>query len=157
VIEGRLWCGEGTTILPGVFVEGTVIIGRHSKIGPNCYLRGPLFIGDNCRVGQAVELKSVLVMNRTAIGHLSYVGDSVIADRVNFGAGTITANLRHDGAQMRSVIGGELVATGRRKLGAMVGEGVHTGIHTAIYPGRKLAAGSSTLPGEVVNRDKESS
>ena len=91
-IDGELWCGEGTTILPGVFVEGSVFIGKNCKIGPNCYLRGPIFVGDNCRIGQAVEIKASLIMHRTAVGHLSYVGDSVLASHVNFGAGTITDN-----------------------------------------------------------------
>lgn len=51
------------------------------------------------------------------------------------------------------MVDGELVDTGRRKFGAIVGDGVHTGIHTAIYPGRKLWPGACTRPGEIVARD----
>ena len=152
-VDGVLVLGEGSRVLPGVYVEGKVVIGRGCKIGPNCYLRGNTVIGDDCHVGQAVEIKNSVIGNRTAVGHLSYVGDSVLGDRVNFGAGTIIGNLRHDGANHRSMIGGSLVDTGRRKFGAIVGNSVHTGIHTAIYPGRKLAAGSSTRPGEIVSHD----
>ncbi len=153
-IEGRLRLGEGSRLLPGVFIEGNVVIGKNCKIGPNCYLRGNTTIGDNCHVGQAVEIKNSLLGNRTAVGHLSYVGDSVLGDRVNFGAGTIIANLRHDGKNHRSKIAGELADTGRRKFGAIIGNDVHTGIHTAIYPGRKLWPGVSTRPGEIVQTDK---
>jgi len=149
-----LWVGEGTSVLPGVYVEGPVVSGKNCKIGPNCYLRGPISIGDTCHIGQAVELKNTLVGNGTNVGHLSYVGDSILADKVNFGAGTITSNLRHDGATTRSSVGGELQDTGRRKLGTIVGAEVHTGVHTSILPGRKLGPATTTYPGEVVATDK---
>lgn len=152
-VDGVLVVGEGTKVLPGVFVEGVVVIGKNCKIGPNCYLRGATAIGDNCHIGQAVEVKNSLIGHGSAVGHLSYVGDSILGSQVNFGAGTITSNLRHDGANHRSMVGGELVETGRRKFGVIVGEGVHTGIHTSLYPGRKLGPGTSTRPGEVVSKD----
>lgn len=154
-IEGVIRLGEGSRILPGVFIEGNAVIGKNCKIGPNCYIRGNTVIGDNCHIGQAVEIKNSVIGFKTAVGHLSYVGDSVLGDRVNFGAGTIIGNLRHDGKNHRSLVDGTLVDTGRRKFGAIVGNDVHTGIHTAIYPGRKLAPGSSTRPGDVVQLDLE--
>ncbi len=153
VIEGHVELGKGSRILPGVFIEGNVVIGENCKIGPNCYLRGFTSIGDHCHIGQAVEIKNSIILSHTSIGHLSYVGDSVIGQKVNFGAGTITSNLRHDGKNHRSEVNGELVDTGRRKFGTIVGDHVHTGIHTAIYPGRKLHPHSSTRPGEIVQRD----
>jgi UDP-N-acetylglucosamine diphosphorylase / glucose-1-phosphate thymidylyltransferase / UDP-N-acetylgalactosamine diphosphorylase / glucosamine-1-phosphate N-acetyltransferase / galactosamine-1-phosphate N-acetyltransferase len=154
VIEGVLQLGPGSRILPGVFIEGNVVIGAHCRIGPNCYLRGHTSIGDHCHIGQAVEIKNSLILPRTNVGHLSYVGDSVLGEGVNFGAGTITSNFRHDGANHRSMVNGALVDTGRRKFGAIIGDGVHTGIHTAIYPGRKLWPGTTTRPGEIVQHDR---
>lgn len=153
VIEGVVHLGQGTRILPGVFIEGNVVIGGNCKIGPNCYLRGNTSIGDGCHIGQSVEIKNCLILSGTNVGHLSYVGDSVLGEKVNFGAGTTTSNLRHDGKNHRSMVGGELIDTGRRKLGAIVGDGVHTGIHTSIYPGRKLWPGTTTRPGEIVQHD----
>lgn len=153
VIEGVIRVGAGTRILPGVYIEGNVIIGANCKIGPNCYLRGNTSIGDGCHIGQSVEIKNSLILARTNVGHLSYVGDSVLGEKVNLGAGTTTSNLRHDGANHRSMVDGGLVDTGRRKFGAIVGDGVHTGINTSIYPGRKLWPGVSTRPGEIVQRD----
>ena len=152
-VEGVIRVGAGSRILPGVFIEGNVVIGENCKIGPNCYIRGNTVIGDNCHIGQAVEIKNSVIGFKTAVGHLSYVGDSVLGDHVNFGAGTIIGNLRHDGKNHRSLVNGTLVDTGRRKFGAIVGDDVHTGIHTAIYPGRKLAPGTSTRPGDVVQLD----
>ena len=152
-VEGHLVLGAGSRVLPGVFVEGNVIIGRDCKIGPNCYLRGHTSIGDGCHLGQAVEIKNSIVMAQTSIGHLSYCGDSVIGTGVNLGAGTITANLRHDGRDHMSMVGSTLVDTGRRKLGAVIGDDVHTGIHTSIYPGRKIWPGIWTRPGAIVRFD----
>jgi len=153
-IEGHIVLGAGSVLLPGVYVEGNAIIGCDCKIGPNCYIRGNTVIGDGCHVGQAVEVKNSVLMNRVSAGHLSYIGDSVVAPRVNFGAGTIISNLRHDGANHRSMVDGVLLDTGRRKFGAIIGENVHTGIHSAIYPGRKIWPGVSTLPGDVIRTDR---
>jgi bifunctional UDP-N-acetylglucosamine pyrophosphorylase/glucosamine-1-phosphate N-acetyltransferase len=153
-IDGHVVVGEGTVLLPGVYIEGNVIIGRDCKIGPNCYFRGSTSVGDNCHVGQAVEIKNSILMDRVGAGHLSYVGDSIVGARSNLGAGTITANFRHDGKSHRSLAGGTLVDTGRRKFGTILGDDVHTGIHTSIYPGRKIWPGLSTRPGEVVDRDR---
>lgn len=152
-IEGRLVLGAGSRILPGVYMEGTVVIGADCKIGPNCYIRGSTSIGDGCHIGQAVEIKNSILMRGVAIGHLSYCGDSIVGEKTNFGAGTITANFRHDGQSHRSMVGGVLVNTGRRKFGAIIGDDVHTGIHTSIYPGRKLWPHVATLPGDIVKRD----
>jgi bifunctional UDP-N-acetylglucosamine pyrophosphorylase/glucosamine-1-phosphate N-acetyltransferase len=152
-IEGVLELGQGSRILPGVFIEGKVVIGANCKIGPNCYIRGNTSIGDSCHIGQSVEIKNCLILSNTNVGHLSYVGDSVLGANVNFGAGTTTSNLRHDGKNHRSSVNGALVDTGRRKFGTIVGDGVHTGINTSIYPGRKLWPGTTTRPGEIVARD----
>ncbi|MCQ2378248.1 MAG: hypothetical protein MJ016_03425 [Victivallaceae bacterium] len=152
-ICGRIVLGKGSRILPGVYIEGNAVIGSDCKIGPNCYIRGNTVIGDGVHIGQAVEIKNSVIGAHSAVGHLSYVGDSVLDEKVNFGAGTIIGNLRHDGRNHRSMAGGVLVDTGRRKFGAVIGRGVHTGINTSIYPGRKISAGQSTLPCGIVSRD----
>jgi UDP-N-acetylglucosamine diphosphorylase / glucose-1-phosphate thymidylyltransferase / UDP-N-acetylgalactosamine diphosphorylase / glucosamine-1-phosphate N-acetyltransferase / galactosamine-1-phosphate N-acetyltransferase len=157
VIEGTIQLGAGSRILPGVFIEGNVVIGENCKIGPNCYIRGATSIGDRCHIGQSVEIKNCVILSNTNVGHLSYIGDSVLGEKVNLGAGTTTSNLRHDGKNHRSAIGGELIDTGRRKFGTIIGDHVHTGINTSIYPGRKLWPLTTTRPGEIVQRDLETS
>lgn len=151
--DAKVIVGEGTKILPGVFIEGSIVIGKNCKIGPNCYLRGSTSIGDNCHVGQAVEIKNSILADGASVGHLSYVGDSYLGKKVNFGGGTVTSNLRHDGTNHRSEVDGQLIDTGRRKFGTIIGDGVHTGINTSIYPGRKLGPNTTTLPGAIVSKD----
>ncbi len=154
-ISGKVSIGKGTVIKPGSVIEGPVIIGDNCTIGPNCWLRPGATIGNGCNVGQGVEVKNSIVMDGAKLPHLTYVGDSIIGASANLGCGTITANFRHDGKDHSSMIKGQLIDTGRRKFGAVIGDHVHTGIHTSIYPGRKLWPNTSTLPGEVVHRDKE--
>jgi bifunctional UDP-N-acetylglucosamine pyrophosphorylase/glucosamine-1-phosphate N-acetyltransferase len=152
-LSGKISIGEGSVIKAGAVIEGPVSIGKNSHIGPNCWIRPATSVGDGCKVGQGVEVKNSIIMDGAAVPHLSYVGDSVIGADANLGCGTITANFRHDGKNHQSMIKGELVDTGRRKFGTIVGDGVHTGINTSIYPGRKLWPGTSTLPGEIVQSD----
>lgn len=152
-VDGRLQVGRGTKILPGVVIEGDVVIGEDCKVGPNCYIRGATTVGNRCHVGQAVELKNSILLDRTNVGHLSYIGDSILGEKVNLGAGTISSNLRHDGKTHRSMIGSTLVDTCRRKFGVVIGDGVHTGIHTSLYPGRKIWPNLTTRPGAIVERD----
>jgi bifunctional UDP-N-acetylglucosamine pyrophosphorylase/glucosamine-1-phosphate N-acetyltransferase len=155
IVKGKLKAGKGTKILSGTYIKGNVIIGENCLIGPNCYLRGNTSIGDGCHIGQAVEIKNSVIMDNAKVPHLSYIGDSVIGENSNLGAGTITANLKHDNKNVRSVVKGKIVDTGRRKFGTIIADDVHTGIKTTIYPGRKIWPGVSTLPGEIIDKDKK--
>ncbi|RLJ09216.1 MAG: glucose-1-phosphate thymidylyltransferase [Candidatus Aenigmatarchaeota archaeon] len=152
-LKGPVRIGKNTLVRNGAYIEGPVVIGENCAIGPNCFIRAFTTIGSSCRIGNAVEIKNSVIGDSTNVGHLSYVGDSVIGDKVNLGGGTITANLRHDGKNVKSIIKGEKIDTGRRKLGAVIGDAVHTGIHTSVYPGRKIWPEKTTLPGEIVKKD----
>ncbi|MEJ6572927.1 MAG: hypothetical protein QNL01_07055 [Akkermansiaceae bacterium] len=152
-VDGHLHLGRGSVILPGVYIEGNVIIGENCRIGPNAYIRGNTSIGDYCVIGNAVEVKNSVIYPHTNIKHLSYVGDSVICSHVHLGAGTILANYRHDGTNHRSMVKGRFVDTERIKFGAVVGDGVRTGVNTCVYPGRKIGPGRMTLPNATVDKD----
>ena len=152
-VIGPLRLGEGSVIRSGVVVEGPVCIGKNCVIGPNAYLRPGTTIGDNCKVGQACELKTPSCSTGAHVPHLSYIGDTVIGSGTNLGAGTITANLRHDGKNIKTEVKGAIIDSGRRKFGAIIGDDVHTGINTSILPGRKLWPRTGTYPGQVVSKD----
>jgi len=152
-MSGPIFIGAGTVIRPGAVIEGPVCIGENCSVGPNCWLRQGTTLGNECRVGQAVEIKNSILMDGAMACHLTYLGDSVVGERANLGCGTVTANFRHDGAPHSTVVNGTRVMTTRTKLGAFIGDDVHTGVHTSIYPGRKLWPGTATLPGEVVKED----
>ncbi len=147
---GDVSVGEGTLIRSGSYIVGPVVIGKNCDIGPNCFIRAFTCIGENVRIGNAVEIKNSAIMDGTNVAHLSYVGDSVIGSDCNFGAGTIVANLRHDGASILSYIKQDKVDSGRRKLGAIIGDDVKTGINTSIYPGTVVEPGYRGWPSEVI-------
>ncbi len=152
-LSGPVYVGPGSVIRPGVVIDGPVYIGRDCRVGPNCWLRPGATLCDGSHVGHAVEIKNSILMDHAAVPHLSYTGDSVIGERANFGAGTITANLRHDGANVKARVRDSEVDTGRRKMGAIVGDHVHTGINTCLYPGRMLWPETMTYPGECVRKN----
>ncbi len=149
-IKGHLILGKGSVIKSGVYIEGNVIIGSNCTIGPNAFIRGTTLIGDNVKIGNAVEIKNSVVLSGSSIGHLAYVGDSIIGRGVNFGAGTKIANLRHGGENVKVLIKEKLVDSGRKKFGAVIGDNAKLGVNTSIYPGRMIWPGLSTKPGEVV-------
>lgn len=149
-IHGPVIIEMGTRVRSGAYIEGPVIIGPDCDIGPNCYIRQYTSLGRGVRIGNAVEVKNSIIMDRTHVGHLSYVGDSVIGTGCNFGAGTKVANLRHDGRNIRILVNGKRIDSGRRKLGTIMGDDVHTGINSMLNVGSVIEPGSNIQPGEFV-------
>jgi len=153
-LHGKVIVARGAHVKAGSYIEGPVYIGADSVVGPNCYLRPNTIVLDNCKVGNATEVKASLLMAGAHVGHLSYVGDSVLGERVNFGAGTLVANLRHDGKTVKTTQEGVRVDTRRRKFGVVCGDDVHTGINTSLNVGVMLPADGATTPGEVVLKSR---
>jgi UDP-N-acetylglucosamine diphosphorylase / glucose-1-phosphate thymidylyltransferase / UDP-N-acetylgalactosamine diphosphorylase / glucosamine-1-phosphate N-acetyltransferase / galactosamine-1-phosphate N-acetyltransferase len=152
-LSGTIRLGNGSRILPGTVIEGPVLIGPNSQIGPNAYIRGATSIGANCYVGNGAEVKNSIIYHNTYISRQCYVGDSIIGTHVTLGAGTCTENHRHDGRHHVSMIQGKAVNTGRLKLGAILGDGVRTGVNTSIEAGVKIGIARTTSPGSVVSKD----
>ncbi len=139
--------GRGTRIYPGVVIEGPAWIGEEVEIRPGAYIRGGAWIGDGCVVGASTEIKCALLLPGAKAPHLNYVGDSILGEDVNLGAGTILSNFRHDGREVRIGAGAEGRGTGRRKLGAVLGDGVLTGCNCVLHPGSVVGRGSQIYPG----------
>ncbi len=152
-IKGTVQIGEGTVIKGGTYIEGPVLVGENCKLGPNAYIRPFTSIGDNCHVGSSVEIKNSIIMDGSNVPHLSYVGDSIIGENCNLGAGTNVANLRHDKDNIKMKIKGEFMDTKRRKFGVVMGDGVKTGINATIFPGRKIGSNVKIDPGSVVKKN----
>lgn len=153
IIQGDVYIGEGSIIKSGTYIEGPVYIGKNTKIGPNAYLRSNTIIEDNCSIGASVEIKNSIIGKNSNINHLSYLGDSIIGSNVNLGAGFITANLRHDGETVKSLVKDTLIDTKRKKFGTIIGDNVKTGINTVIFPGKKIWPNKVTYPQEKVDKD----
>ena len=150
---GPVAVAETARIRSGAYIEGPVFIDEGSDIGPNCYIRPNTSIGKNVRVGNACEIKNSIIMDGTHVGHLSYVGDSILGENCNLGAGTIMANYRLDGRTVKMIVKDKVVDSGRRKLGAILGDNVKTGINALLMPGVKVGTNSWVGPNFTVHRD----
>ncbi|MGA2309093.1 MAG: bifunctional sugar-1-phosphate nucleotidylyltransferase/acetyltransferase [Candidatus Bathyarchaeia archaeon] len=152
-LVGPVTVAETARVRSGAYVEGPAFIDEEADIGPNCYIRPCTSIGRKVRVGNACEIKNSIIMDSTHIGHLSYVGDSIIGERGNLGAGTITANYRLDAGTIKMMVKDKHVDSGRKKLGAVLGDDVKTGINALLMPGVKVGNDSWIGPNLMVQRD----
>jgi len=152
-MEGPVRVCSGARVRSGTYIEGPTYIGPGSDIGPNCYIRPSTSIGRDTRIGNACEVKNSIIMDSTHAAHLSYVGDSVLGEGCNLGAGTVTANIRFDKMNVRMSIKGRRVDSGRRKLGTIMGDNAQTGINVSLVPGVKVGSGAWIAPGLTVYED----
>jgi bifunctional UDP-N-acetylglucosamine pyrophosphorylase/glucosamine-1-phosphate N-acetyltransferase len=150
---GPVTVENSARIRSGAYIEGPAFIGEGSDVGPNCYIRPFTSLGKNVRIGNAVEIKNSIIMDNTHVGHLSYVGDSVLCTHCNLGAGTITANYRMDGKSVKMVVKDKVADSGRRKLGVILGDNVKTGINALFMPGVKVGNDSWVGPNFTLYRD----
>lgn len=150
---GPVSIAETARIRAGAYIEGPAFIDEESDVGPNCYIRPYTSVGRKVRVGNACEIKGTILMDNVHVGHLSYLGDSIIGEGCNLGAGTITANYRFDESSVRMLIKDKIVDSGRKKLGVIMGDNVKTGINALFMPGVKIGQNSWIGPDVLVKRD----
>ena len=150
IIGDRIAIGPGTRIESGAVVEGPVVIGEGVLIRPGAFIRSGCWIGDGCLVGAGTELKRAVLFPGAKVPHLSYVGDSILGANVNLGAGTILSNFRHDGGEIDLPAGSTRRPTGRRKLGAILGDGVMTGCNSVLSPGVVVGRETQIYAGVVL-------
>ena len=142
-LEGdQISIGEGSVVEPGVYIKGPCIIGRNCQIRHGAYIRGGAIIGDRCVVGHDTEVKGGIFLDGAQAAHFAYVGDSILGNRVNLGAGVKLANFKLSG---RSIYIGNL-DTGRRKRGAILGDGCAIGCNSVTNPGTVMGKNCRARP-----------
>jgi NDP-sugar pyrophosphorylase family protein len=150
VLGDRVVIGRGVRISPGAVIEGPVWIGDDVLVRPGAYVRGGCWIGEGCVVGASTELKRAILLPGAKVPHLSYVGDSIVGAGANLGAGTILSNFRHDGGEIELPSADGRIGTGRRKLGAILGDSVKTGCNCVLSPGVVVGRGTRIYAGVVL-------
>ncbi len=151
-VSGNVFIGKNTLVKSGSYIQGPCYIGEKSLIGPNAYIRPYTYIGNNCHIGMS-EVKNSLIFSNTSIPHFNYIGDSIICENVNLGAGTKISNLRFDNKSISMIIKGKSINSGRRKLGAIIGPNTQTGINSSIMCGKKIGRDSIIGAHTIVNED----
>jgi len=134
--------GKGTVIEPGVYIQGPCILGNHCILRHGAYLRGGVICGNGCAIGHSAEIKHAILLDAAAATHFTYVGDSIIGNGVNLGAGVKCANLRFD----RREVVVDAVKTRLKKLGAIIGDRVQIGCNTVLNPGTLIGHSSIIDP-----------
>lgn len=127
--------GEGSVIEAGAYIQGPCIIGRHCVIRHGAYLRGNVLTGDHCIIGHSSEVKSAIFFNHAYAPHFAYVGDSILGNEVNLGAGVKCANFKLDHSNINLHIMSQSIPTEMRKLGAIIGDKTQIGCNTVTNPG----------------------
>jgi bifunctional UDP-N-acetylglucosamine pyrophosphorylase/glucosamine-1-phosphate N-acetyltransferase len=150
VIKWNLILEKWALLKSGTYIEWNVYIWENSQIWPNAYLRWNNVIWKNCKVGNAVEVKNSSIWNNTNVAHLSYIWNSVIWNNTNIGWWFISANLRHDWANIKAMVNWKLIDTWKRKLWVIIWDNVKTWVYTTTMPWRIIENDSFTMPQEVV-------
>ena len=152
VVRGRL-CGRDFLIEAYSVIEGPVWLGKNVVVGPQSHIRGYTILHRGVEVGAFVEVKGSVLLENVKAKHLSYIGDSVVGENSNIAAGTVIANLRHDSRPVRSCSNGRVLDTGLRKLGAVLGAWVKTGVNSSVSPGARIGPCSWLEEGAVARHD----
>jgi UDP-N-acetylglucosamine diphosphorylase / glucose-1-phosphate thymidylyltransferase / UDP-N-acetylgalactosamine diphosphorylase / glucosamine-1-phosphate N-acetyltransferase / galactosamine-1-phosphate N-acetyltransferase len=149
--DDAIFIGPGAVLEPGALIKGPTIIGARTEVRQGAYVRGKCIVGDRCVVGHTTEMKSSIMLDGAKAGHFAYIGDSILGNDTNLGAGTKLANLKMKEANVRVLARGSCIDTGLRKLGAILGDHVEIGCNAVTNPGAILGKACLVYPVTAVN------
>ncbi len=142
----RISLGEGVLVECGAMIKSPAVIGNCCEVRQGAYLRGNVLAGKRCILGHATEVKHSIFLNDAKAGHFAYLGDSILGNNTNLGAGTKFANLRFLPGNLTLFHNGERIDTGRRKFGAILGDDAQTGCNSVTNPGTIFGKGAILMP-----------
>lgn len=145
-----VWIAKDAVVFPSAYVKGPAIIGRGAEVRHGAFIRGNALVGDGAVVGNSTELKNVILFDRVQVPHYNYVGDSILGYRAHMGAGSITSNVKSDKTLVVVKTPEGLLETGRKKFGAMLGDGVEVGCGTILNPGSVVGSWTNIYPLSMV-------
>lgn len=145
-IGENIWAARSAKIAPTASITGPCIIGENTEVRHCAFIRGNALIGNNCVVGNSTELKNAVLIGKVQVPHYNYVGDSVLGYGSHMGAGSITSNVKSDKSLVKIKCGGEILETGRKKLGAMLGDFAEIGCGSVLNPGTVIGKNSNVYP-----------
>ncbi len=147
LFDDEIIIGARTVIEPGALIKGPTILGTDTEVRQGAYVRGNCLIGNQCVVGHTTEIKSSIMLDGSKAGHFAYIGDSILGKSVNLGAGTKLANLKMVPGAVMIALDRKYYNTGRRKLGAILGDQTETGCNSATSPGTLIGPSSIVYSG----------
>ena len=146
----QVWVHKTAVVAPTAYLGAPCIIGPGTEVRHCAFIRGSALVGENCVVGNSVELKNVILFDNVQVPHYNYVGDSILGYRSHMGAGSLTSNVKSDKTLVVIKSKDEAIPTGRKKVGAMVGDYVEVGCNSVLNPGTVIGRQSNIYPTSCV-------
>ncbi|MBQ6660409.1 MAG: UDP-N-acetylglucosamine pyrophosphorylase [Lachnospiraceae bacterium] len=141
-----IWIAKDATVAPTASITGPCIIGKGTEVRHCAFIRGNALVGDGAVVGNSTELKNVILFDKVQVPHYNYVGDSILGFKAHMGAASLTSNVKSDKKLVVINNEGELIETGRKKVGAILGDRVEVGCGSVLNPGTIVGHDSNIYP-----------
>lgn len=142
----NVWVARDAEVFPSAYLGAPCIIDHGAQVRHCAFIRGSAIVGKNAVVGNSTELKNVVLFDNVQTPHYNYVGDSILGYKAHMGAGSITSNVKSDKSLVVVKNGAELIETGRKKVGAILGDYVEVGCNSVLNPGAVLGRHASVYP-----------
>ncbi len=146
----NIWIAKSAKVAPTACLNGPLIIDEEAEIRHCAFIRGSAIVGKGAVVGNSTELKNVVVFNSVQVPHYNYVGDSILGYKSHMGAGSITSNVKSDKTLVTVKNGSEVIETGLKKFGAMIGDYVEVGCNSVLNPGTVVGRHTNIYPLSMV-------
>lgn len=141
-----VWIAKDAKVFPSAYIGGPCIIDHEAEIRHCAFIRANAIVGKKAVVGNSVELKNVVLFDYVQTPHYNYVGDSILGSHAHMGAGSITSNVKSDKTLVVIKENGETMPTGRKKVGAILGDYVEVGCNSVLNPGTVIGSHSNVYP-----------
>ena len=141
-----VWIAKDAKVFPSAYIAGPCIIDKGAEVRHCAFIRGSAIIGKNAVVGNSTELKNVVLFDGVQVPHYNYVGDSILGHKAHMGAGSITSNVKGDKKLVVIKNGDELIPTGRKKVGAILGDFAEIGCGSVLNPGTIVGRDTQIYP-----------
>ena len=141
-----VWIAKDAKVFSSAYIGAPCIIDREAEIRHCAFIRGSAIVGKGAVVGNSTELKNVILFDKVQVPHYNYVGDSILGYRAHMGAGSITSNVKSDKTLVVIRDSEERIETGRKKVGAMLGDRVEVGCNSVLNPGTVVGRDSQIYP-----------
>lgn len=145
-----VWIAKDATVFSSAYIGAPCIIDHEAEIRHCAFIRGSAIVGKGAVVGNSTELKNVVLFDKVQVPHYNYVGDSILGYRAHMGAGSITSNVKSDKTPVVIKEAGNFIDTGRKKVGAMLGDDVEVGCNSVLNPGTVVGRESNIYPTSCV-------
>lgn len=141
-----VWIAKDAKVFDSAYLGAPCIIDHGAEVRQCAFIRGSAIVGKHAVVGNSTEIKNVVLFDNVQVPHYNYVGDSVLGYKAHMGAGSITSNVKSDKTLVVIKEPGNPIETGRKKVGAMLGDRVEVGCNSVLNPGTVIGRDSNIYP-----------